>query len=69
MQLEQNIAGHLIIRIVPGSNYGGNDEREMVDQLRKSVSNKIKINCEYVERIEKTHRDKHRFLIQKVEKR
>lgn len=68
MQLEQNIAGHLIVRIVPGRNYGGNDEREMVNRLRKSVSNKIEIDCECVEQIEKTRRGKHRFLIQKIEK-
>jgi len=67
MQLEQNTAGSLILRIVPGRGYETSDEREMLKKLRKSVSGKIEIECEYVEQIKKTHRGKHRFLIQRIE--
>lgn len=66
MQLEQNVAGCLILRIVPDIGYELNDECEILNRLRKSVSEKIDIEFEYVKKIEKTHRGKHRFLIQKI---
>jgi len=67
MQLEQHASGRLLLRIVRGKGYGVKDEEAMVDRLRKSVSGKIEIECVYVKQIEKTHRGKHRFLIQKIE--
>ena len=67
MQLEQNVVGSLILRIVPVNGYDENDERQIVNCLRESVSGKIKIECEYVNQIEKTRRGKHRFLIQKID--
>jgi phenylacetate-CoA ligase len=67
MQLEQHKAGHLILRIVRGRGYDANDERDILNRLCRSVSGKINIEFSYVNSIEKTHRGKHRFLIQKID--
>lgn len=66
MQLEQHMAGHLILRIVRGRGYDANDERDILNRLCRSVSEKINIEFNYVNSIEKTYRGKHRFLIQKI---
>ncbi|MHB8130223.1 MAG: phenylacetate--CoA ligase family protein [Mobilitalea sp.] len=66
MQLEQETVGKLVLRIAPGKGYSANDERNMLNKLLESVSGRIEINCEYVTQIEKTHRGKHRFLIQNI---
>jgi len=66
LQLEQHEAGKLTLRIVKGRGYGPEDERNMKDQLIKSVSGRIKMEFEYVGSIEKTSRGKHRFLIQNI---
>jgi len=67
MQLVQEVCGSLLLRIVRGSDYTADDERALINRLQRSVSGKIKINCEYIDRIEKTKQGKHRFLIQKTE--
>ncbi len=66
MQLEQHVAGEILLRIIRGSNFRNEDIGNIIRRLKKSVSNKISIEFECVERIEKTHRGKHRFLIQGV---
>lgn len=66
MQLFQDTYGKVILRIVKGRNFSDNDMLSMINRLQKSVSGKISIFYEYVERIEKTHRGKHRFLVQNI---
>lgn len=64
MQLQQRCRGELIIRVVPHSTFTETDGIMMARQLEASVSDKIRIYVQYVDRLEKTHRGKHRFLIQ-----
>ena len=64
MQLQQDEIGKLLIRVVPNSNWDLNDSELMKNTLTKSVSGKVKIEVHIVEQIPKTHRGKHRFLIQ-----
>jgi phenylacetate-CoA ligase len=66
MQLYQDTFGKLLIKIVPNEDFSSIDKLSICDFLEKSVSNKIKVNIELVKVIEKTHRGKHRFLIQKI---
>jgi phenylacetate-CoA ligase len=64
MQLQQDEFGKLLIRLVTDSNWKSNDSESMKNTLTKSVSDKIKIDIHIVKQIPKTHRGKHRFLIQ-----
>jgi len=64
MQLQQNEIGTLLIRVVPNLNWKYSDSEAMRTMLMKSVSGKIEIDVRIVERIPKTHRGKHRLLIQ-----
>jgi phenylacetate-CoA ligase len=66
MQLVQDAPGKLLLRIVKGTTFSENDTQTMVKRLERSVSGKIEISCRYVSRIEKTHRGKHRFLVQNI---
>lgn len=67
LQLEQKTAGNLLLRISKGNGYTNKDEIDIKNFLSDSVSGKLNIQFEYVDRIEKTHRGKHRFLIQCIE--
>lgn len=64
MQLVQSVCGRLTLRIVRGAGFTNADAPKMISRLQRSVSHKIAIECEFVDRIEKTHRGKHRFLVQ-----
>lgn len=66
LQLEQETAGRLLLRIVRGPEFQRGDEVEMTTRLARSVSNKVQISVEYVDRIPKTRRGKHVFLVQKM---
>jgi len=66
MQLEQETAGKLLMRIVKGPGFQLNDEIAMIDRLSNSVSPKVQISTEYVDTIPKTHRGKHILLVQKM---
>jgi len=66
MQVEQDTAGKLLMRIVKGAGFQLKDEVEMIAKLSNSVSPTVQISTEYVDRIPKTHRGKHIFLVQKM---
>ncbi len=66
MQLEQNVVGKLVMRIVRSSDFRRADEKEMIARLCHSVANRVQISAEYVDRIPKTRRGKHVFLIQNI---
>lgn len=65
MQLEQEEYGKVLIRIVLQNN-NEFDSLKFIDKLIQSVKNKIKVEVNIVESIEKTPRGKHVFLIQKI---
>lgn len=69
IQLVQERPGHLRVRIVRGSRYTHGHTRSLVARLQDSVSGKIAIECEFVDRIEKTRRGKHAFLVQGAQRR
>jgi len=64
MQLQQDEIGTLLIRVVPNLNWKSDDSETMRTILTSSASGKIKIDVRIVEHIPKTHRGKHRLLIQ-----
>ena len=65
MQLEQVAEGGLLVRVVPGDDYDAQeDEAEIRTKMLSAVSGKLDISFECVDRIPRTRRGKHRFLIQ-----
>ena len=67
LQLQQDEIGKIILRLRLGVGYTEKDEVAIMQKMLKSVNNKLKIEFDYVEHIPKTHRGKHRFLIQNIE--
>ncbi len=66
LQLEQSKPGELLLRVVPLEPLGGPELAKLKDFLENSVSRKLKITVEPVEKLAKTVRGKHRFLIQHI---
>ena len=64
MQLQQDEPGKLLVRIVRGPRFGHADEDSLKRMMLESISGKLALSFEYVDHISKTHRGKHRFLIQ-----
>ena len=66
MQLFQDKAGEIIVRIIPTSNYSNTDTDEIVKKISNVTANRIKANVVFVDYIKSTSRGKHKFLIQKL---
>jgi phenylacetate-CoA ligase len=66
MQIIQNKIGHITIVVVKSSNYNEDIERKLKNTLIKSVDNKLTIDIEYKEEIEKTSRGKQKLLVQNL---
>jgi len=66
-QIIQEKVGEITLRIVRTTNYNENTESELKKTLLKAVSFKLLIFFEYVNYLEKTHRGKNKFLIQKLD--
>jgi len=66
LQLEQQVPGRVLMRIVKRPEYREDDERQIVNRLVDSVSGRLDVSVAYVDRIPKTLRGKHVFLVQKV---
>jgi len=66
LQLEQQAAGYLLMRIVKRPEFCKEDEQEIVGRLVRSVSGRLDISVVYVNHIPKTQRGKHIFFIQKI---
>ncbi|MDI6449526.1 AMP-binding protein [Anaerobaca lacustris] len=66
LQLEQQVAGRLLMRIVKRPEYREEDEREIVNRLVHSVSGRLDVSVVYVDQIPKTLRGKHVFLVQRL---
>jgi phenylacetate-CoA ligase len=68
IQLIQNEAGHLIVKIVPLNIFSIKDQEKLKQKLISSVKNNLlSIKIELVEKTEKTHRGKHKLLIQNID--
>ena len=64
LQLQQDKAGEVVVRVVRRAGFSPADEAQLCRELTASVNGRIAVSVDYVERIPKTHRGKHRFLIQ-----
>ena len=66
LQLQQDTIGEVVVRIVRAAGFAPSDEAQLCRELSDSVNGRIAVRVEFVDRIPKTHRGKHRFLIQNV---
>ncbi len=66
LQIQQDRIGEILVRLVQSESFSSLDEQTLEDKMQNSVSGKIAIEFEYVQQIEKTHRGKHRFLVQNI---
>jgi len=66
MQIIQDKAGAIQVRIVRGPEYSQADETEIRDTMLRSVSSSIDIAFDYVKDIPRSPNGKHKFLIQRL---
>lgn len=67
MQLIQDKPGEVLLKVVPLNNFSLPEQNKLKNRLTKSVNKgSLKIDIQLVSNIEKTHRGKHRLLIQKL---
>lgn len=67
MQLIQNKPGVVLLNIVPLNDFSFEDQNKLKNRLTKSVNKSLlDIDIQLVNDIEKTHRGKHRLLIQNI---
>ena len=62
-QIYQNIPGEIVVRIVRNNSYNDNDENRLLLKFNRYVGDKLKIQIEYVDQIERSARGKLRFVI------
>lgn len=68
MQIVQNEPGEIILKIVPLASFLNKDKDAIIKKLISSVKKgSLSIEIKLVKQIEKTHRGKHRLLIQNIE--
>jgi len=66
MQLVQERAGKLLVKIVNASQYSDSDEQEILSKMQRAVSRRLDISFAYVDHIPRTKSGKYGFLIQKL---
>lgn len=64
MQLEQLEKGKVIVKIVEQLKLNKEDKLEIINKMRSATNNSLEVEIKVVERIERTKRGKHKFLIQ-----
>ena len=62
-QIRQRSPEHLVVRVVRGPRWSGEDEGHLLDELRRRVGVDVRLEIEYVERIERTAAGKLRFVV------
>jgi len=65
-QFYQEKPGELFLRIVKKGNYCIKDEKKIREEFRLKLQNFVDLKIVYVDRIPRTERGKHKFLIQKL---
>ena len=65
-QIFQEQVERVVFRIVRGKEYTSKDEKKLLYEARMRLGNQIKIDINYVERIERTSRGKLRFVISNI---
>lgn len=67
MQLIQDKPGEVLLKVVPLNNFSLAEQNKLKNRLTKSVNkDSLKVDIQIVNKIEKTHRGKHRLLIQNI---
>jgi len=65
-QVFQEHVERIVFRVVRGKEYSKRDERMFLREARKRLGNRIVIDIDYVQAIERTRRGKLRFVVSKV---
>ena len=65
-QIFQEHVERIIFRVVRGKEYTGKDEKMLLREARTRLGNRIVIDIDYVEAIERTDQGKLRFVISKI---
>ncbi len=66
MQLFQQKAGELVVKIVKAPKYSRKDEQEIMRKMQRAVGHSLDIAFDYVDNIPRTQTGKFRFLIQEL---
>jgi phenylacetate-CoA ligase len=66
-QLRQSRAGQVSIALVRGARWSARDEAELRAEFRKRVGDELEFEIEYVEALERTGREKLRFVVSTLE--
>ena len=56
----------LFHKIIPTNNFSKEDSSEITKKMESAVNDKIKVKIKIVDKIQRTHSGKYRFLIQKL---
>ena len=67
MQLYQASAGEVVVKIVPTKAFSEKDAREIREKMESAVGGRISVQVQLVERIPRTSRGKHKFLVQELD--
>jgi len=65
-QIFQEHEDRVVFRVVRGKEYTGKDEKKLLHEAGTRLGNRIEMDIDYVEAIERTHRGKLRFVVSKV---
>ncbi len=65
-QFYQDEIGKLHLRIIKKSSYTSRDEKNIINEFKLKLQDKVDLIIDYVTEIERTDRGKHKFLIQKI---
>ena len=66
MQLYQDRIGEVEVKIIPTNDFLKEDSNEIIKKMESAVNGKIKVKVKLVDKIQRTHSGKYRFLIQKL---
>jgi len=66
-QIRQSRVGHMVLNVVKGPGYSERDDRLLREEVVKRVGDQIDFDIEYVSTVERTGREKLRFVISTLE--
>jgi phenylacetate-CoA ligase len=65
-QLIQDAIDHIHVKVVPGDSFTEEDRLSMVERIRNYVGERVRIDTELVDEIERDASGKYRWIISKV---
>jgi len=66
MQIVQKEKGKIEIKIVKSGSFTERDEKEIISRIQDAVGDGLDLEINYVNKISRTKRGKHKFLVQKL---